>query len=334
MNKISISAVISVFNGEETLGDCLSSVSFADEIVVVNNSSTDKTLEIAKKYTDSVFTRLNDPMLNISKNFGFSKAKGEWILSLDADERVSEELKDEIKNVINNKTTRICHSGEERTDDSRIPKHDERFWASQNDDKNINGYWIPRKNIVFGEWIEHTGWYPDHQLRLFRKGFGKFEEKHVHEMVKIVGKAEYLKHNLIHYNYISISQFLQKLQIYAPNEAKNLIEGGYKFKWQDAIGFPVKEFLSRFFARAGYKDGFHGLMLSIFMAFYHFVVFANIWEKRGFEKIEKNLIDETAAEFKKSYRDIIFWIGNERLKTIKNPLEKIVYKIVRKIRGS
>lgn len=305
MKKNSISAVVSAYNGEKILEDCLKSASFADEIVVVNNSSTDQTEKIARKYTDKIFLRPNNLMLNINKNFGFSKASGEWILCIDADERVTPPLSAEIK-----------------------------YQISNIEDQNVDGYWIPRKSMIFGKWMEHTGWYPDYQLRLFRKGSGKFEEKHVHEMVNVKGKIEYLKNSLVHYNYISISQFLQKLQVYAPNEANNLIEKGYIFKWQDAIGFPAKEFLSRFFAREGYKDGFHGLMLSIFMAFYHFVVFANIWERRGFEKIDKNLIEETSIEFKKSYKEFIFWIGSEKLRTIKNPLEKIIYRIARKIQGA
>ncbi|MBI2028374.1 MAG: glycosyltransferase family 2 protein [Candidatus Levybacteria bacterium] len=300
--KNSLSAVISVFNGEKELNDCLKSISFADEIIVVNNSSTDRTLDIAKQYTNKIFTKPNNPMLNINKNFGFSKTKGKWILYLDVDERVSEELREEIIHTIRN--------------------------------DSVMGYFLPRKNIIFGKWMEHTGWYPDYQLRLFQKGFGKFEEKHVHEMVSVTGKVGYLKGNLIHYNYSTISQFLQKLQLYASNEAENLIEEGYKFTWHDAISFPVKEFLSRFFARGGYKDGFHGLMLSIFMAFYHFVVFACLWEKMGFERIDKNLIVGTAIEFKKSYKEFSFWINNEKLKTIENPFKKVAYKILRKIRGA
>ncbi|MEK7517955.1 MAG: glycosyltransferase family 2 protein [Patescibacteria group bacterium] len=306
MKKNSISAVVSVFNGERTLDDCLKSLSFADEIIVVNSSSTDRTLEIAKRHTETIFTRPNNFMLNVNKNFGFSKAKGEWILSIDADERVTKELGEEIEEQIGNWKLEIGNS--------------------------VNGYWIPRKNIIFGKWIKHAGWYPDHQLRLFRNGFGKFEEKHVHEMIKVTGKVEYFKNNMIHYNYNSVSQFLQKLQIYAPNEARNLIEGGYRFRWQDAIGFPAKEFISRFFARGGYKDGFHGLMLSVFMAFYHFVVFANIWEKRRFERIERNLLEAAAIEFGKSYKDFLFWIDSETLRTIKNPFKKIAYKLLRKIR--
>ena len=300
--KKTLSLVISVFNGGDVLEGCLESAKFADEIVVVNNSSTDKTLEISQKYTTKIFTRPNYPMLNINKNFGFAKAKGDWILYLDADERVPVGLKEEIRKQIQN--------------------------------SEVSGYFIARKNIIFGKWIEHTGWYPDHQLRLFQKGYGTFEEKHVHEMINVTGKIGYLKNNLIHYNYATVSQFLQKLQLYAPNEAENLIGGGYKFTWQDALRFPLREFLSRFFAREGYKDGFHGLMLSLLMGFYHLVVFANIWEKRNFERIDKNLTRDIETELKKAHRDIVFWIDNKTFKEIGSPFGKIVYRISRKIRGT
>lgn len=302
--NLSLSVVISVFNGEQILDDCLKSVSFAKEIVVVNNSSADKTLEIAKKYTDKIFTRPNNPMLNVNKNFGFSKATEEWILCLDADERVTPELRDEIKNQISNLKN------------------------------EINGFWIPRKNIIFGKWIEHTGWYPDHQLRLFRKNRGKFPEKHVHEMIKVEGKVEYLKNDLLHHSYSTIFQFVNKFNIYVVNEAGQLIEEGYKFKWQDTIHFPVKEFLSRFFAREGYKDGLHGLILSMLMAFYHLLIVAVVWEKLGFEKINRNNFnDEINSEVKKSFGDFSSWIRNEKIKTINNPFKKIIYKIFSKIRS-
>ena len=119
--NILLSVVVSVFNGEKDLDACLRSASFADEIIVINNSSLDKTGEIASKYTDKVFTMPNNPMLNVNKNYGFSKANGEWILSLDADEQVTPELAQDIKSEILN------------------PKSE------------INGYWIPRKNIIFGK---------------------------------------------------------------------------------------------------------------------------------------------------------------------------------------
>ncbi|MBI2420753.1 MAG: glycosyltransferase family 2 protein [Candidatus Levybacteria bacterium] len=312
--KIRLSAVISVFNNEDVLGDCLKSVSFADETIVVNCSSTDKTENIAHKYTDRVFTRPNNPMLNINKNYGFSKAVGEWILCLDADERVTPELAREIKEAI------LASRPASPSQGGRSGRNP------------ANGYWIPRKNIIFGKWIEHTGWYPDYQLRLFRNGKGKFPEKHVHEMLKVEGDTAYLKNNLLHYNYTTISQFLNKLNIYVFNEAEQLLDKGYKFKWQDVISSPAKEFLSRFFAREGYKDGFHGLMLSLLMSFYHLLVVAVIWEKKGFEEIEvSDFNTEIKKEFKKSYKDLLFWINNERLKAIKSPLRRTVYRIFRKL---
>ncbi len=301
MNK-TISLVVSVYNGENLLDECLKSADFVDEIVIVNNSSTDQTLDKAKKYTDCIFTRPNFSMLNINKNFGFTKSHGEWILNLDADERLSPELAEEIKSEINN------------------PKSEK------------EGYWIPRKNIIFGKWIKHTGWYPDYQLRLFKKGKGKFPEKHVHEMIKVDGEIAHLKNNIIHYNYEKITQFLYKMiKIYAPNEADELIKNGYKFKWQDSIQMPTKEFLSRFFARKGFKDGFHGLILSILMAFYHFIIFAIIWEKNSFKEVSTNLIEETEKEFKNTYKDYMYWTSKEKLNSQNNIINKLIFKIFQKL---
>lgn len=300
---LKLSVVISAFNNEDKIKDCLESVKWVDEIVFVDNSSTDKTLDIAKKYTSKVFVKLNNKMLNINKNFGFSKATGDWILSLDSDERVTPELQKEILSTINYQLS---------TSDS---------------------YWIPRKNIIFGKWMQHTGWYPDHQLRLFRNGKGRFEEKHVHEMIKVEGETGYLKNNIAHYNYDSIMHFLSKMaNIYAPNEAEQKIANGYIFNWRDAIRLPIGEFLSRFFAREGYKDGFHGLMLSILMAFYHFIVFANIWEMQKFKDATDNkFLDEVKNELDKSHEQIRFWFSKEHTKQIKNPFKKILNIFIDKL---
>jgi glycosyltransferase involved in cell wall biosynthesis len=302
---IRLSVVVSVFNGEKTLDKCLKSASFASEIIVVDNCSSDKTLEIAKKYTEKVFAKPNNLMLNVNKNFGFSKATGDWILCLDADESISSELAEEIKSEIRN------------------PKSE------------INGYRIPRKNIIFGKWIEHTGWYPDYQLRLFKRGKGRFAEEHVHEMIKIEGEVGRLKNNMLHDNYENIFQFLNKLAtIYGPNEAEQLLKKGYVFNWKDAIRFPVKEFLSRYFAREGYRDGFHGLMLSILMAFYHFIIFSYIWEKQDFRQInDREMLAETEKEMMQSSKDAYFWFSKERMKLIKSPVSKFFHKILRKVKS-
>jgi glycosyltransferase involved in cell wall biosynthesis len=308
MNKrnIGLSIVISVFNGEKVLEDCLKSASFASEIIIVDNYSTDNTLTIAKKYTDKIYAQKNNPSkIDIQKNFGFEKATKNWVLSLDADERITPELQKEIENL-------------------------------KLEEKNaINGYWIPRKNIIFGKWIKHTGWYPDHQLRLFRRGMGKFLEEHVHEPIRVEGQLGYLENNILHNNYESISQFLDRLfKIYALNEAEQLIKKGYIFDWRDAVRFPTKEFLSRYFAREGYRDGFHGLMLSFLMAFYHFIVFSYIWEKQKFRQIDnEQFLAETEKEVLKTSKDFSFWFSKEKIELIKNPVTKVFRKILRKIKS-
>lgn len=302
MNKLS--AVVSAYNEEKNIEKCLRSLAFADEIVVIDNSSTDRTSEIAGKFTNKIYIQKNDPTkIDIQKNLGFEKAQGNWILSVDADEEVSPKLAVEIKTQI------------------------------KNINSEINGYYIPRKNIIFGKWIQHSGWYPDFQLRLFKKGKGRFTKVHVHEPLSLDGKAEYLENELVHHNYDTVYQFLQKaISIYVPNEAKNYIDKGYKFDWKDVIRFPVGEFLSRFFAREGYRDGLHGLILSFLMGFYHFAIFLFIWEEMKFKEVESgNLLAETGRELKKTYRDLSFWFSKEILKNEKNKIKKLFRRLTGKI---
>jgi len=316
-----LSVVISAYNEEKKIKDCLESVKWADEIIFVDNSSIDSTLSIAKKYTSHIFTRPNNPMLNVNKNFGFTKATHEWILSLDADERVTNELAQEIKKAIKS----------ENPQPSKPPLvkgvggiYEGRF---------ISGFWLPRKNIIFGKWIQHTGWYPDYQLRLFRKSQGRFEEKHIHEMIKLNGEAGYLKNPISHYNYETIAQFLHKTIVnYAPNEASSKLQNGYNFNYMDSIRFPWNEFLKRYFAEKGYKDGLHGLMLSILMSFYHFIVFAYIWEKKMFvEDGDENITRGLKEELKKSGKELKYWLDAKEIEQEKNALRKIALKIKRKL---
>lgn len=294
MSKLSV--VISTYNGEEKLEECLKSVVFADEIVIVNNSSTDKTLEIAKKYTSKIFQRPNNPMLNVNKNFGFSKASGDWILSLDDDERVTPELALEIKAIL-----------------------------ARTKDQKTNGYKIPRKNIIFGKWMQHSGWYPDYQLRLFKKGKGKFAQKHVHEMLTLEGEEGVLKGDLMHLNYQSVSQFLDKMiRIYTTSEAQYLTRSGYKLKLSDSIKMPTEEFLRRFFLQKGYKDGAHGLVLSLLMSFYHLVVFTKLWEMNKFKDLNESTLQLFKEEFGNVKKEVDFWVKKENEKSVKNVIRKIL----------
>ena len=303
---VTLSVVITAFNEEKNIGECLNSVkNLADEIIVVDNSSIDKTKTIAQKYTKKIFSQKNDSQnIDTQKNFGFSKATGDWILSLDADERVTPELEQEIKQ-------RLASSGE------RLAK----------------AYWIPRKNIIFGKWIEHTGWYPDYQLRLFEKGKGKYSERHVHEHLQVSGETAYLQAPMLHLNYDSVFQFITKAVIsYIPSEAEFLLQKGYIFNYLDAIRFPTREFINRFFAREGYKDGLHGLVLSMLMAWYHFMIFAYIWEKKKFIEVNNyNLLDSIEKESKKRYKELVFWFYNEKIKQSRSLPGKYLLKVRRKL---
>jgi glycosyltransferase involved in cell wall biosynthesis len=254
----------------------LKSVDFANEVILVDCSSTDKTAEIAKEAGAKVFKRENNLMLNVNKNYGFTKAENEWILNLDADERVTTGLREEIEKILKSST-------------------------------DITAFSIPRKNIIFGKWIRHTGWYPDLQTRLFRRGKAKFPEVHVHEQIKVDGEISELTSPLDHESYASVMEFLLKFfTIYAPNEADVLIKDNeYNFSASDFLTRPSSEFINRFYNQKGYKDGLHGLALSLLMAFYHFVVVALIWEKKDFTESGEDMrkvVDENAGNIKKELK--------------------------------
>jgi len=304
---MTLSVVISAHNEEEMLKDCLESVSWADEIIFIDNESTDQTLRIAKKYTQKIFSRPNNPlMLNINKNFGCTKATGNWILSLDADERISKELKGVMKGILHKPST-ISHTPA--------------------------GYLIPRKNIIFGKWIEHGLWYPDYQLRLFRNGKGKFPGKHNHELLEVKGKTEKLREPIIHYNYTSTNQYVKKIMdYYSDNEVASFLESGKTIRWYDAIRMPASDFLTNFFARDGYKDGLHGLVLSLLQAFYMFIVFVKIWEKQGFWEYQSaDFLQETKSELAGKGKELGYWINKVRIEnapTAKRMLLKLKQKLL------
>lgn len=298
-----ISVVISAYNEEKMITECLESVkTLADEIIFIDNESQDKTVQIAKKYTKNIFSVPNNPvMLNKNKNFGFTKASNEWILSLDADERITRELEKEIKRVLRN--------------------------------RKADGFEIPRKNIIFGKWIQHSIWYPDYNLRLFKKDKGRFPEKHVHEKLLMAGRVERLQNPMIHQNYQTVSQFIRKLDTtYTESEVENFIKSGKKINWYDAIRFPSQDFLKTFFMQKGYKDGLHGLVLSMLQAFYQLVFFVKVWERK--EKFAdltpENFLTRLTEEFNKVTKDFKYWLLSILIEESFS-LKRFFLKIKRKI---
>ncbi len=303
MNTLSV--VISARNEEAKIERTLQAISWAGEIILVDSDSTDKTVAIAKKFTKKIYKQPNDLMLNVNKNFGFTKATGDWILSLDADEVVTPELAKEIQSVF------------------RITHHASRITSPA-------GYWIPRKNIIFGKWIQHGLWWPDKQLRLFRRGNGRFPQKHVHEYLSVDGPTDSLIEPMLHYNYETISQYLGKLDmLYTENEVANLLTTHYQLVWYDAIRFPASDFLKVYFAQEGYKDGIHGLVLALLQSFYSLVVFAKLWEKKGFQEMSVSATDFD-GEVAGASRQMAYWTATRRIEQTINPVLKLWFRLIRK----
>lgn len=296
-----ISVCLATFNEEKNIKDCLESVRrLADEIVIVDGTSSDRTVEIAQKYTSKIIIRENPPMFHINKQKAFEAATRDWILYLDADERVTPELRKEAQYVIRN--------------------------------TQYAGFWIPRKNIIFGKWIKNSFWWPDYQLRLFRRGKAFLPCQSVHEQPKLSGKAGYLKEPLIHYNYQTVSQYIRRLNdLYTENDKRVFLSQKKKVFWYDAIRFPINEFMATFFARKAYKDGLHGLVLSLLQSFSAFVTFVKIWEVKGFPEAKtENFLGNTEKEIQRAQGEFKYWFLSAKINQTTSFWKKLCYRILRK----
>ncbi len=248
MEKVSVAIITK--NEETNIRDCLESVQWADEVVVVDGGSTDQTLEICRQLQAQVFQEEWKGYAR-QKNSAIAKTRNPWVLSLDADERVPVELREEIVGVLDSQT--------------------------------LEGYFIPRKNFFLGRWIKHCGWYPDYNLRLFRKGRGHFQEREVHERVEIQGETGHLRHPLEHYSYRSLSDFIQRLDRYSELAAGEMRKEGRRFRHTDLIGRPPATFLQMYLLRAGFLDGYLGFLLSVLYAFYTFAKYSKLKEQTSLE---------------------------------------------------
>lgn len=247
--KIRISAIVHAYNEEKNIKDCLESLKWCNEIVIIDMHSNDKTIEIAKNCTDKIYYFEPCEYADPARNYGLNKTGGDWILILDADERIPDKLVNVLKNV-----------------------------ACQN---KYDVVYMPWKNIIFNKWIKHTQWWPDYHPRFFRKGFVEYTNE-IHNMEKTFGRKLYLdakpENAVIHYNYQNISHFIQKLNRYTSIEAAKLNEKGIKFNIIKLFGKPIKEFIWRYILGKGFLDGIHGLILSCLMSFYWFAVYLKLWE--------------------------------------------------------
>jgi glycosyltransferase involved in cell wall biosynthesis len=236
----SISVVLAVYNEEKTLADCLTSVKdLADEIVVVDGTSSDRTVEVAREFGAKVTITDNPPIFHINKQKAIDKATMDWILQLDADERVTPELAREIKEAT----------------------------SKAND---VNGYWLPRKNWYLGRFLMKGGQYPDYTLRLYRRGKGKLPQKDVHEQAVVEGSVAYLKHPLIHIADPSFKRYLLRFRRYTTLFAKEL-KGRKTSKnpfvaLKYLIALPTWWFLLTYIRHKGFMDSWQGFVFSFFSA--------------------------------------------------------------------
>lgn len=277
-----LTVVINTLNEEATIPLVIKSVKkIADEIVVVDTESTDNTVRVAKSLGAKVFLHKKVSYVEPVRNFAVSKASNEWVLVLDADETLSESLTKKIKEI--KKTSEADY------------------------------YRIPRKNIILGKWMKHTRWWPDYNIRLFKKGFVVWSEE-IHKVPVTKGKGADLPDTedlaIIHNNYKNIDDYLDKMLRYTKIQSDELIRNGYKFEFTDVVKKPVSEFLSRYFAGQGYKDGLHGLALSSLQAFSELVLYIRVWGREGYKdkdiskKEIKTLFGKVVDEFK-------WWIRKE-----------------------
>ncbi len=250
---MNLSIIVLTRNEEKHIHACLASVrDFADELIVLDSGSTDRTVDLAREAGARVESRAfyDYPA---QRNAALELARGDWIFFVDADERATPALGREIREKI--VTSRELESSPTASRPSLLA-----------------GFWVPRRNFIFGKEIRHTGWSPDYQPRVLRKGKARFDPaRQVHELVLWDGETGYLREPLIHYNYDTLAQFRAKQIVYTRYEARVWFEEGKRARWRGFIGQPLREFFRRYISLEGWRDGGHGLLLSALMAYYAFV---------------------------------------------------------------
>ncbi len=295
-----VSAVINVFNEEKNIKRCIDSISnWVDDIVVVDMSSTDSTVEIAQKLGARIFNHPHTGFVEPARNFAIEKASNEWVLIIDADEEIHQPLAQKIQSLTND-------------------SHGKSFFR------------IPRKNIILGKWIRHSRWWPDLQIRLFKKGKVTWlNEIHSIPITYGIGVDLEVKPDnaIVHHNYNSISQFIMRMDRYTSIQANELQAEGYIFKFSDLVKKPFSEFISRYLAAEGYLDGVHGLGVCILQAISEFVLYTKLWEIKKFpeSEIELQQVEEESGQILK---EINYWIKEEKLKKDKNSLTRFVKRVI------
>jgi glycosyltransferase involved in cell wall biosynthesis len=248
MAKLPLTVVVITKNEEANIDMCLGSVKgWADEIIIVDDESRDKTVELAKKYTDKIFHRRMDNE-GTHRNWAYAQARNPWVLSLDADEYTSEELKKEISDTLPN--------------------------------TKFHAFSIPLRNYIGSYFVRYSGWYPAGKLRLFMKDRFKYEEVEVHPRVFLEGDTGHLTKDIVHKGYPDIEHFLGSLNRQTTLEARKWIHTGRKMSLGQAIWRTIDRFPRSFIGKKGYKDGFYGFVIAYFASLYQIMSFIKYQEMK------------------------------------------------------
>ncbi len=253
-----LSAVVITRNEEANIKRCLQSLQIADEIILIDSGSTDRTIEIAESLGAKVYVK-EWSGFGPSKKVGVSKASGKWIISLDADEELSPELAKEISTTVLSETEN-------------------------------SGYYIKRKTNFLGRWIYHCGWYPDYILRLFKKADGDFNDAVVHEKIILNGRVGYLNGEILHYSYHTIEQYFEKSATYTTLGAEQAYKSGKKSRWYHIVFKPPVSFIKHYFIKLGFLDGLEGFIISAFSAMAVMVKYSKLRHliRQGKSGVDKN----------------------------------------------
>lgn len=294
-----ITAIVHTKNSAATLAKTLKSLSFVDELLVVDMQSQDETLTIAQKHHAQISTFKDVGFVEPARNYALGLATKDWVLIVDADEEVTPDLKLELERL-----------------------------AAQ--DSETVAYYIPRKNLIFEQWIEHSGWWPDYQLRFFKRGSVTWPET-IHAQPVITGRTQELEPTealaLIHHNYQSIEQYLDRLNRYTSISAQST--GGDKNLsptevWQTF----THQFLSRYFAQDGWQDGTHGMGLSLLQGMYETAIQLKVWQKQNFPA-KKTSPAQQIKVFREFQKELNYWLADWQVQR-SSGLTRIWWQVRRK----
>ncbi|RIL12314.1 MAG: glycosyltransferase family 2 protein [Proteobacteria bacterium] len=246
-NSVKISAFIVCKDEEADIRRCLESLKWCDEIIVVDSGSQDRTIEIAREYTDKIFIR-EWPGFVEQKRFALAQCSGDWILNLDADEEVSLELCKEIQGIL---------SGEKN---------------------DIDGYALSRVVFHLGRWWRKGGWYPEYRLRLCRRSKTAWGGRDPHEKAIVDGEVARLKGELHHFTYSSLGDQVRSLNSLSSSAAKAMYDAGNDFHLIDFLARPIARFIKFYLIKRGFLEGFAGLIVALLEAYYVLLKYGKLWE--------------------------------------------------------